>query len=279
MIEKDYCLDNPDLRNFSYNEIAWANINLPTSYIIDDTTDYQNQGLEKVTQYMCTAFATTHGVNILNNIENLWEEDYIAKDFWLKMVDLWRLNVETGAYIIDWPKTAKELWRIAWYFQVYTIEDVKKAIYEWHPVVTWSNKLAWDDVCYAKENYGHCILIIGYNEKWLIIKQSYWKNKRANWTNLLPYNLFDKLMYTKLALVDNPNTILTYKQKLMAEITNGIAKVAYEKGRWNWEKAKEKITTEESVAILYPNIEYLENKLNYIENLLNKVILLNNLKK
>lgn len=279
MIDKDYCLDNPDIRNFSYSEIAWANINLPTSYIIDDIADYQNQGLEKVTQYMCTAFATTHWVNILNNIENLWEEDYVAKDFWLKMVDLWRLNTESGAYIIDAPKTAKELWRIAWYFQVYTIEDLKKAIYEGHPVVTWSNKLAWDKVCYAKENYGHCILIIGYNEKWFIIKNSYGKNKYNNWTNLLPYNLFDKLMYTKLALVDNPNTILLYKQKLMAEITNGIALIAKEKWVWNWEKPTENITNQDCAAMIYKQREYLENKLNYIENLLNTVISLNNLKK
>ena len=268
----NWCMDIPDNRNYSYSEIAWANIELPTSCIIDDINDYQNQGLEDITAYMCVAYSTTHWVNILNNIEKFWEWDYNAKEFGLKMVELWRLDTKAGAYIIDWPKTAKELGRIAWYFQVRTIDEVKQAIVNWHPVVTWSNQLIWGNICKAWKNEGHCILAIWYNEIGLIIKQSYWINKRNKWTNLLPYELFDKLFYTKLALIDSPNTILQYKQQIMNNITNWVAKIAYEKKAWNWENPTKQITTEEAVAIIYQNREYLENKLNYIEERQNKII-------
>jgi hypothetical protein len=175
-----WCFDRVDERNYLYSEICGNINNLPASAIIDDVVDYQNQWLEKLTEYMCVAYASMHWTNVLNHIENLWEQDYGWKDFWLNMVSKWLLDVTKCAYIIDWPITARDEGLIAWFFQVKTLDEVKKAIIDWHPIVTWSNALAWDKVCYAKDSYGHCVLIIWYNEKWLIIKNSYGKGKYDN---------------------------------------------------------------------------------------------------
>lgn len=253
----NWCFDIIDERNYLYSEICW-NTELPNNFIIDKSSDYQNQGLEEITSYMCVAYSTTHWVNILNNIENLWEWDYNAKEFGLKMVELWRLDTTKWAVILDWPKTAREVWNIDSYFQVKTIDEVKQAIVNWHPVVTWSNQLAWDKVCYEKPSYWHCILIIGYNETGFIIKNSYWKWEYDNWTNLLPYSLFDKLFYTKLALVDKPNTILQYKQQIMANITIEEAKKAFEQWIWNWLNPKWNANREEVATMIYRAIEKLK---------------------
>ena len=255
---KDWCIDIIDERNYLYSEICW-NAVLPNSYIIDNIDDYQNQGLEEITAYMCVAYSTTHWANILNNIEWLWEWDYIAKDFWLKMVELWRLDTKVWAVILDWPKTAREVWNIDSYFQVKSIDEVKQAIINWHPVVTWSNQLAWDKVCYEKPSYWHCVLIIWYNETGFIIKNSYWKWTYDNWTNLLPYSLFDKLFYTKLALVDKPNTILQYKQQIMANIDLEWAKKLFEAWIWNGQNPKNNMSRQEVMQVIFRILEKIEN--------------------
>lgn len=256
--EKDYCYDIEDERNFLYSEIMWSNIDLPNSAMIDDINDYQNQWLEEITSYMCVAYSSMHWVNILNNIEDVWEQDYLWKNFWLKMVEKWRLDTNKWASIIDWPKTAVEEWYLQWYFLTTSIEEIKQAIVNNHPVVTWSNQLWWDKVCYYKISYWHCILIIWYNEKGFIIKNSYWKWKYDNWTNLLPYELFYKLFNTKLALVDKENIILQYKKQIMANITLDEAKKAFEQGMWNWLNPKNNSTREETATMIYRSIEKLK---------------------
>ena len=50
----NWCIDIYDERNYLYSEIAWAGIELPKVYIIDDINDYQNQGLENITAYTVT---------------------------------------------------------------------------------------------------------------------------------------------------------------------------------------------------------------------------------
>lgn len=257
-----WCFDRVDERNYLYSEICGNINNLPASAVIDDVVDYQNQWLEELTEYMCVAYWNTHWVNILNEIENLWEQDYKWKDIWLYMVNKGLLDVTKWAAIIDWTKSIKELWYISWYFLVKTIDEIKKAIVDWHPIVTWSNQLWWDKVCYEKASYGHCVLIIGYNEKWLIIKNSYWKDKYDNWTNLLPYELFDKLYQTKLALVDKPNDILNYKKQIMNNISIEEAKKAFELGYWNWQNPKGTVNREECATMIYRAIEKLKKENN-----------------
>ena len=75
VIEIDACVDIPDERDFKYSEICW-NIELPEEFKIDLDTDYQNQWLEEITKYMCVFFSSTHWVNIMNSLENCWEEVY-----------------------------------------------------------------------------------------------------------------------------------------------------------------------------------------------------------
>jgi hypothetical protein len=248
-METNSCYDMPDERDFKYSDICW-NIDLPETFKIDLETDYQNQWLEEITQYMCVFFSSTHWVNIMNSLENFWEEVYKWKDVWIKAYELWRLDLTKWASIQDWPKTVRDLQHISSWFLVKWIDEIKQALYEWHPIVVGSNQLNWkENILKPWNGYWHAVLIIWWNKDGFIIKESYWKERWNNWTQLLPYEYLDKLYYSKYALVDNPNSILLYKQKIMEDIKLETAKLFVARWYTNWERPQDNITREEIWAI------------------------------
>ena len=250
MEEINSCYDIPDERDFKYSEICW-NIDLPEEFKIDLESDYQNQWLEEITKYMCVFFSSTHWVNIMNSLENCWEEVYKWKDIWLKAHELWRLDLTKWAAIQDWPKTVRDLNHINSWFLVQWIEEIKQALYNKHLVVVWSNQLNWKEAILKPwKSYWHAILIIGWNKEWFIIKQSYGKERWNKWTQILPYEYLDKLYFSKYALVDNPNSILLYKQKIMDNIKLESAKKAFENWFYNWLDWDKTATREEVAAMI-----------------------------
>lgn len=249
------CYDVPDERDYLYSEVCWNEWTIPDEYIIDDSEDYQNQWLEDITKYMCVFYSSTHWVNILNELEWLWEENKSWKESWLFAYKEWLLNVKRWACLSSWPKIMKELWYIKGYTLCKTEYDVKKSIVEWRPVVVWSNQLKWWWPCSPKNSYWHAVLIIWYNKEWFIIKQSYWKEKYNEWKNLLLYKHFDKLFYSKYSLIDIENPILKYKKNIMKNINIDMAKAWFELWLWNWKNATDNISREEAVTVILRAIE------------------------
>ena len=250
------CIDIPDDRDYGYEEICWNN-DLPEDFIIDDKNDYQNQWLEEITKYMCVFFSSTHWLNILNELEWVWEKDIKWKDIWLIANDKWLLDLEKWALIKNWPSLLKWLWHIKGYFLV-NENNIKQAIYDWHPIVVWSRSLKWWYPCIAEQRNWHAVLIIWWNKEWYIIKNSYWKERFNKWLNLLPYNLFDKLYQSKFALIDTENPILQYKKQIMDNIDLEWAKKLFEKWLWNWKNPRTNMSRQEVMQVLFRVLEKLE---------------------
>jgi len=258
---KNACYDVPDERDYKHSDVCWTEYNLPKKAIIDDIEDYQNQWAEEVTHYACAFFSTVHWVNILNDIEWVWEWNVSWKDISIIAIDKWLLKQNFWAAIQSWPKLLKTLKHIKGWDLCENIEDVKHSITIWRPVIIWSNLLDFNKtIIEAKPSYWHAILVIWYDDdkQQLIIKESYWKTSYDKWLQYLPYNLFDKLFLSKYSLIDRENSILTYKKQIMNNIDLEWAKILFDKWIWNWLNPKDNMSRQEVMQVLYRVIEKLE---------------------
>lgn len=259
---KNFAKDKVDERDYKYSDVfekemkVWAE--LPSKFILDNV-DYQNQWLEKITQNMCVYYSTWHGVNEWNYQE--WSDERIlCKDLWLKALELWRLDVDNWAYVVDWPDTARDLWYLKWRTNVTTLEEFKHSIVNRRPIVLWSNKLKWstwykDPFVVSWNSWSwHAILWIWYddNYEWgcIIIKNSYWSEKYDGWKMYIKYEDFNLLFSGKYSLIDSPDPILAYKKKIMEWINIPMAKVGYELWLYNWLDNSKPITREEAVTVV-----------------------------
>ena len=258
MVNKDACFDIPDERDYHYQELLWANKTLPWEFEIDLINDYQNQWLEDITKYMCVFFSTTHWVNIWNYLE-WWNEILKWKDLWLRALELWRLDLKKWAAIQHWPLTARdEKYISSWY--LVDENNIKQALFDWNPVVVGSNSLIWNKTTpEAGKSYWHAVLIIGWNQYWYIIKESYWKSKRDNWRQYLPYDLFGNLYTSKYALVDEPSILTLYIKKIMENINIEKAKEAFTLWLWNGLDATKPASREEVATMILRWLEKLKN--------------------
>jgi len=258
-----WALDSSDERDYNYSdvfEVAWSIQNKHN--IIDRVDDYQNQWLEEITKFMCVFYNSTHWTNILNEIE--WSDVFQdAKELWLEAIDKKLLDPKFWAYIVNWPKLLKLKWLISWYALVKTLDDIRHSIDNNRPISTWSNKLDWK---YWKKipyilrewpSYWHAFLIIWYDDirQVLIIKNSYGDWVFDEWKNYLKYSDIWLLFHSKYSLIDAVDPILTYKQKIMANIDLEKAKEAFELWLWNWENPRENMSRQEVMTVLMRTFE------------------------
>lgn len=106
------------------------------------------------------------------------------------------------AYLIDTIKTAKDMWKIDWYYRVLTHEAIKKALYNTDLIVTWSNKIDWKrlwETWYIVDKVSswswHAFYIVWWNEIWYIAMNSYWEQYWLKWTFIIPYDVFEKVAF------------------------------------------------------------------------------------
>lgn len=257
MNEVSACIDVPDERDWIYSELCGAsNIEYPKEFVIDDIEDYQDQSLQKETWYGCVFFSTNHWVNILNELEWVWEENYSWVDFCKTAVSSRLLDVDSWAAIQNWPSLAKQLKRISGWAKIQTNEFKHSLFVLRQPIVVWSKSMDWSNtILKEKAAYWHAFLIIGWNATGWIVKNSYWKKVWDNWKFILPYELEGLLFPSKYSLIDEENSIITYKKKIMEWINIESAKKAFEKGIWNGLNATAPVTREETAAMIMRAIE------------------------
>lgn len=213
MINQTTAKDKVDLRNYQYDIFMWGSEKLPFKYIIQDNK-VVNQGESDLTKYWCVAYSTTNWINEIQSL--LKEKDKDPLELFNKMVELWRLNINWGAYLIDWPKTAKELKWITWYAIVKTLEEIKHSLYKNRPLVVWSNKANWKTskkepyILEKWKSYWHRFLIVWYddNTELLTCENSYWIWRSDNWRFYIRYKDIDILYKTKISLINEKLDIL-----------------------------------------------------------------------
>ena len=213
------------LQDLINKEVSWAmDITDPRTYRADELVkwDYkesvnlwdrftiQNQRAYKNGSSMCWPTSWSMGTDILwlEESKRFLKWDGLAK----VMFDLWRFQYKGWSYLIDTPKTLKELGLITWYYQVNDIEWFKKVLSEWYPILVWTNKIRHRDwISYLKARWGHMFVCYGYNDIGFLIADP-WNGEY--WT--LQYKHFYSLFNTKLAISsDNKfKKIEEYKEEI-----------------------------------------------------------------
>lgn len=264
---KDFCRDVPDERNYRYKVMFGIQNEYPRKYIMDKW-DYQNQGFENITRYMCVYYSTAHG----NNEQNIIEKSTVrisAKQFWLKAHEQGLLDLEAGTLLQNWPEFAKTLKYISGYSWVKELEEIKDSLVNNRPIVVGTNRASWKStkrtpfILKKWKSYWHAFVIIGYddNYEWgcLICKNSYWEKWGDNGNFYIKYSDYRKILfYSKFSLIDEIDPILDYKKKVMEKINIPMAKVGFELWIWNGLWATKPMTREEVVTVVLRTVEKIE---------------------
>lgn len=224
IIDSDGCLDYTDPRTIQYDELAWSpwlENEVKTFTLRNRLSLIQDQTLEKDTKYMCVAYATSHGADVTGGEI---KKTYLSwKDFGWAMYYNSLLSLTEGAYLIDGAKLAKKKGFIKGYAQVNNTEEIKNSLVKGYPVLVWSNKINYKQTYLKKssvlgDSYGHCFLIVWYNEKGFNIIDSWGKRE---W--VLLYDHVPSLFNTKLSISnDNIYTkIETFREELSEKRKKG----------------------------------------------------------
>ena len=268
-------IDCIDERNYSYSEIAWNTETNIADYVLLDNWVIQDQYKSWYSMW-CVYFASS----MHDNYINARDEDKTRTTWWELCELSSTRNAKTWDYLINWPKLLKKLWHIEWYFQVETLEEIKKALNENKPIHVWSNRIDWTATRNSTDNIAviwqtvtiwHAFHIIWYNQTWKVrIDTPYTipnnclicKNSSTNydhWLFYIRFEDFDKLFRTKNVFENSLDPILSYKKRIMKNINLESAKKLYELWAWNWERPTEHITREECAAMVYRMYEKIKN--------------------
>ena len=280
----DQARDYLDDRLWNYWELAGWNIEL-LEYIVNDDWEIQNQYKEWY-KCWCVFYSASMNDNYCNTRDWIDERtkgknlcDYAGKK--------WIRNNESWTFIINWPKTLKELNYIDWYAWVFNLSDIKKALAEKKPVHCGSNRISrsWtkkNNIAVIKNNMPwHCFHIIGYND-WkdrlinnrnvpcdvLICKDS--SNNYDWWRFYIKYDDIDCLSITKTIFINNTD-VLKLKKKIMDKINYDEAKAGFEIWLWNWQRPEDPITREEAIVVIFRAMQKMNKERIDFDEILTKI--------
>ena len=167
-------------------------------------------------------------------------------------------NNEDWDYIINWPKLLKKNGLIAWYSQVSSLQEIKVSIYNKRPVCSWSKSIDWSTIkaepFVAGWNFWswHAFFIVWYDDlsEHLICQNSYGDAVYDEGYFYIKYEDLDKLFNTRISLIEDENTIIAHKKRIMEDINIEDARIAFLNGYWNGENPTKPITREEAAAMI-----------------------------
>jgi len=226
LMEVSGAKDSFDSRDYLYSEFA-GSIDVESLPLKTNNrarlSKIQDQSLEKRDWYKCVAFSTSHACDVL--WVEISQKYQTGRQLGEVMIEEGILDPKAGAYIVDWPKTAKELSLIDGYTTLKTLEECLHSLANEIPIVIWSNKIKINKKNYAEyaDSTGHATCIVDYEitdkQKMLwyfIISNSYWENRFDKWYYYLKFEDFKLLYNGKYSLFINDdrfNKIEKYKTK------------------------------------------------------------------
>ena len=207
-LEFDGCTDNPDTRDYAYEEYFWA-VQGVRENVINSRTEVQNQWTQRnpSTAYACTCFGISHCINEANVIADEIDST--------KGEDLWSIALKNGAGLNSWWSLqgaldlAMSQNHISGYTRCETLEQVIDALNRGQLVYTGSNSINFrstaqnGNIAVRGQAYGHCFAIFGYlsKDRLLICKNSYWPEAYDKGYFYVKYDDFD-VFFSKYAIVD-----------------------------------------------------------------------------
>lgn len=270
MTPENACFDEPSSTDYEYSEIYfWSTEDAKEVKFLPRTIF--NQWAEAITGMACSRYGMTHIVNAQNLYvsEATWKEftELNPKPYWLAYLEENPSARRDGATLQSALTQFKNNGLITGYAVANSVELMKSALRKGHLIYTWSLRGNWNlpNRIYSEvtdnRTIGHCFPIVGYmdGEDYWIAVNSYGQD---NGLFYIPYSLTDTL-FTRYAIVDSKDeeAILSYKKRIMSTITIEDARKAYEANLWNWERAKEPITREESAALTFRALQTILAKL------------------
>lgn len=207
---KNFCIDKPDKRDYLVSNYLGSNKELPKSVLLDNW-QILNQA-KPWYEYACVFFASSEVYNTQNDRGNSIEAEWLSD----KAVEKWLLDSNSGAYIQSGPKLLKQLWRITSYARCKNIEDMKKSLADWRPILVWSNSIDWSEtrkkwIAVRWNSYWHGFQIPWYSDpSWVFIcENTYWEDNYVNWLFLIKYEDIDLLYHSKYVFFDYINPIFS----------------------------------------------------------------------
>lgn len=260
---QDAGFDIPDERDWHYSSIieeSGGSVRDDMKYIKDFLYIF-NQGLDPLTLNSCGWCSKIHVINAQNLLNTSIVDDQISvKSEWL---DYNQVRPEykkyRGTVLQDNLKYFRdELKYISWYWLAQGIDEAKAAIDNRHFICTWSNNGDWTSVrvnkLYKKRTdgriVGHLFCIVGYDDKWFIAVNSYW---RSNWYFTIPYDEYAWL-YSKYAILPNKDLPAIQKYRMAKTIQESIAE-AIQLGITNGENMDSPATRAEVVTMVVRGID------------------------
>lgn len=268
MIIKDGASDFIDERNYQYSEIAGTTI-LP-DFILNDDWEIQDQYKAGYPMW-CVYFSTSMNDNQLNQSD--WISDR-SKGWDLCDKSDTRSSTQWDL-IINWPKLAKELKLIDWYFQLKNVSETMASLVNGLNIHCGSNTINWSEtnkspyIANISSGSWHCFHIIGYNKwneveyKWRKIPKDVFICKDSsfmfdNWFFYIRIEDFEKaLFFTKLNFINNKEIILQYKKTIMDKMTLDSAKLFFLLWLTDGTNPQGNITREQAMAMNYRILEAL----------------------
>jgi len=248
------CIEGPlDERNWQQDEMFWGSKEVPIRASIDDN-EFQDQSIDY--PYGCVFFANSMGSNAMNFVEGgndrstwKWLCDYAE--------GINKFNPKVGAYIIDWPKVGVKLGYLSGYVEVKTVAQIKQSIASWRIVHMGSSQIDWaltiknGYTIVWGNSYGHSMHIVGYddNTELFKIKDSYGTGQRLGGYMYLKYENINLLFSSKYSLIDKEDEVISYKKRIMENITIPSAREAFTNGFWNGLNPQQPASREEVAAI------------------------------
>lgn len=252
--EADTALDIPAVTDYQYDEmIVWVDRiwsdQLPNEVLYNKTPTY-NQGATNnpSTIYACTRYGTTHSWNEMN--ANEWS-DVKIDPIQQRVIALEKYGavINRGDSLRSALQQAKDEWFIEWYAIVKTMYDIKHALAKWYCIYTGTSFADWKKTrstgvfeALPAGSYGHAFCFIGYNEKWVIARNSYWSAYTYDgieWSFLIRREDV-KRMFTMYALIDKQDVDKIKLQKMKADAESKRRMV--DMGIRNWQNENDPVT-------------------------------------
>lgn len=260
----DAVVDIPSKTDYKFNDIMGnqATQPLPVEVVYDNTPVF-NQALnnDPDTNYACTRYGTTHGINEMNHLE--------GSGIMVDPVQEWAIALEKYGAIINRGDSlrsalqqAKDRDYISGYAVTDTVYQMQYALAIEQMLYTWSKKIDWratrrnDSIVVPGSSGGHARIFIGYDTRWFIGRNSYDEDRYTYTTTsgrvvkggfCVPYEHID-VLFTCYALFDKVNVDKIKAEKIRRDRADIQAMV--DLGISNGQNLEDNITREQALIML-----------------------------
>ena len=230
------CRDEPSELDICYEELFWADTQIPV--IVDNRTKatVYSQRVEKDTKMACGSYGMRHIVNLYEWLG--WQQEENPVLLWRKFVQVYK--TDTYDPVTKWSSIQAQLdfavkqWIIASYIKLKTVEQMKQSLSKGSFIYTGTSKVDRaatrknkNVMVVAKTWAGHIIEIDGYDDQsqLFFVRNSSWRQAGDKWYLYLKYEDIGCL-FSMYSVVEKSKTDI--RDRIKAKIAEKKKTMVYE---------------------------------------------------